>query len=166
MVWCVPLNVARLSPLSLNELWVKTSMHRTSGTILVTSRNKVKTSFPSPLLHTCKRVQHSNKSSTTTLHRRRGPLSTASHRRKSLHWVPRYEKPHTTLNSTKSSQQGKTLPTYNTWEFVYCQQSTHHHITHGKIKFHQQPINLLTNTFKNKLNEWHSFKYMHNITHK
>jgi len=28
-----------LSPLFLKELWVKTSIHRTSGTILVTSRN-------------------------------------------------------------------------------------------------------------------------------
>jgi len=42
MVRCVPLNAARLSPLSLKELWVKTLMHRTSGTILATSRNKVK----------------------------------------------------------------------------------------------------------------------------
>jgi len=60
-------------------------MHRTSGTILATSRNKVKHLSPSLLLHTGERVQHSNQSSTTTSHKRRGPLSTTSHRRKSLH---------------------------------------------------------------------------------
>jgi len=37
-----PIIAARLSPLFLKELWVKTSVHRTSGTILATSWNKVK----------------------------------------------------------------------------------------------------------------------------
>jgi len=39
--------------------------------------------FPSPLLHTGERVQHSDQSFTTT-----------SHRRKSHDWVSRYGKPH------------------------------------------------------------------------
>jgi len=73
MVRCVLLlNAVRLSPLSLKELWVKTSMHRTSGTILATSRNKEKhlspphcftqvrgyntRTNPLPLLHTGERV--------------------------------------------------------------------------------------------------------------
>jgi len=46
--------------------------------------------------------QHSNQSSTTTSHRWRWPFSIASPKQKSLHWVPRYENPHTTFNSTKS----------------------------------------------------------------
>jgi len=60
-------------------------MHHTPGNILATSQNKVKTSSPSPLLHIGERVQHSNQSSTIASHRRRGPISTASHRRKSHH---------------------------------------------------------------------------------
>jgi len=110
-------------------------MHRTPGTILATSQNKVKTSFPSPLLHTGERVQHSNQSSTTASHRRRGPLSTASHMRKSLHWVPRYGKPHTTFNSIKNFQVRKNTlnmqhirvyklptkftPSHHAWEIMF-----------------------------------------------
>jgi len=110
-------------------------MHRTSGTILATSRNKEKTSFPSPLLHTGERVQHSNQSSTTASHRRRGPLSTASHRRKSLHWAPRYGKPHTTFNSTKSSSSKTNTSNIQHIKITYRQQSTHHHLTHSTPKF-------------------------------
>jgi len=37
-----PAMAVRLSPIFLKELWVKTLMHRTPGTILATSQNKVK----------------------------------------------------------------------------------------------------------------------------
>jgi len=106
-------------------------MHRTSGTKLTTSRNKVKTSFPSPLLHTGDRVQHSNQSSTTASHRRRGPISTASRRRKSLHWAPRYGKPQTTFNSTKSSSRKA-----NTSNIQHMRITEHHHIMLENINFH------------------------------
>jgi len=65
-----PTITARLSSLFLKELWVNTSMHHTSGSILATSRNKVKhlsllhcltqargyntRTNPLPLLHTGK----------------------------------------------------------------------------------------------------------------
>jgi len=110
-----PTIAARLSPLFLKELWVKMLMHRTLDIILATSRNKTKhLSYP-PLLCIGKSVQHSDQSSTTASHKQRWPFSIASHRQKCLHWVSRYEKPHTTLISTRVFKQGKTLLTCNTW---------------------------------------------------
>ena len=129
----------------------------TSGTILATSRNKEKTSFPSPLLHIGERVQHSNQSSTTASHRRRGPLSTASHRRKSPHWTPRYGKPHTTFNSTKSSSSKantsnmpymriyilstKYSPSHHAWENKVS--STTHQLTNQHIQERTQPVRFI-----------------------
>jgi len=107
-------------------------MHHTSGTILGTSRNKVKLlslphcftqvrgyntrtnplpllhigeDDPFPLLHTSERV--------TT-----GFLGMEN---LTQHLIP-----------TKVFKQGKTLPNMQHMRITYCQQSTHHHIMHGK----------------------------------
>jgi len=128
-------------------------MHRTSGTILATSRNKLK-HLSLPHYFTQARGYNTRTNPLPLLHTgKKRALSTASHRRKSLHWVPRYGKPHTTFNSIKSFQARQNTPNMQHMRITYCQQSTYHHIMHGKIKFHQQHINLLTNTFKNELNE-------------
>jgi len=107
---------ARLSPLFLKELWVKTSMHRTPDTILVTSRNKAKhLSSPHcfaqareyntqinllPLLHTGKKdpfpLLHTGEKVIT------GSLGTEN---LTQHLIP-----------PRFFKQGKTLPICNTWE--------------------------------------------------
>jgi len=100
-------------------------MHRTPGTILATSRNKAKTFFPSPLLHTGERVQQVKTSFTNPLpllHTgEEESLPTPSYRRKSLHWVPRYGKPHTTFNSTKSFQARQNTPNIQPMRITYYQ---------------------------------------------
>jgi len=127
MVRCVLLNATRLSPLSLKELWVKTSMHRTSGTILATRQNKVKhlsplhyftqargyntwtnplpllhtgEEDPFPLLHTGKRVFI-------------GLLGTEN---LTQHLIP-----------PRALQARQTLPTYNTWELPIANNTPPHH---------------------------------------
>ena len=117
VVRCVPLNVVRLSPLSLKELWVKTLMHRTSGTILATSRNKVKhlspfhyftkargyntRTNPIPLLHICEIVF------TGFL----GTKNLTQH-----------------LILPRALQARKDTHNIQPMRILYCQQNIHHHI--------------------------------------
>ena len=130
MVRCVPLNATRLSPLSLKELWVKTSMHRTSGIILTMSRNKVKhlspphcftqarqyntRTIPLPLVHTGEEdpfpLLHTGERVFTEF------LGTEN---LTQHLIP-----------PRAFKQNKILSICNTSELQICQQNTYYHLIH------------------------------------
>jgi len=140
-----PIIVVRLSPLFLKELWVKTSMHRTPGTILATSRNKVK--HLSPLHYFTQAREYNTQTNPLSLLHIGERVITGSLSTKNLiqHLTP-----------TRVFKQGKTLPICNTWRLhIVNQIHTLHHA--WKIKFHNiNPwIYQIIHSY-NELNEWHS----------
>jgi len=71
-------------------------------------------------------------------------LFTTSHRRKSLHWVSRYKKPHTTFNSTKSFQTRQNTPNMQHMRITYCQKHIFSEITSSLLN---SEITSLLNSF-------------------
>jgi len=159
MVRCVPLNAVRLSSLFLKELWVKMSMHRTPA--LYSQRAEIRWNiYPLPTA--------SLRREGTTLKpilyhcftQDKITFSTSSHRQKSLHWVPRYGKPHTTFNSTKSLNKAKHSHNATHENYILPTKYTPSHA--WKINHNINPSTYQIIHSYNEPNEWHSFK--HNIT--
>jgi len=103
-----PAIAARLSPLFLKELLVKTLMHRTPSTILATSRNKAN-HLSSPHCFEQVRKYNTRTNPLPLLHTSEKDPFPLLHTSERVIRVSRYGKPHTTLNSTHNMNQRKII---------------------------------------------------------